>query len=98
MTADPVIRDTVLQPTSWCVVRPQKSRHLVYNSRTDEMHLVPGTGYLVYQLCDGLRSVGEIERLLADALDDDGEVIHEVLTAFLGKMLVRGILEVADEV
>jgi radical SAM protein with 4Fe4S-binding SPASM domain len=98
MTAALVTRDTVLQPTSWCVVRPQKDQHLVYNSRTDEMHLVPRTGYLVYRLCDGLRSVGEIEGSVADALDDEGHVIHEVLTAFLGKMLARGILEVADDV
>ena len=77
MTVAPVTRDTVLQSTSWCVVRPQKDQHLVYNSRTDEMHLVPETGFLVYQLCDGLRTIGEIERSLANTLDDDEETIHE---------------------
>jgi hypothetical protein len=32
---------TLLTPTKWCVVRKQKERYLIYNSRTDEMHLVP---------------------------------------------------------
>jgi hypothetical protein len=97
MTVAPVTRDTVLQPTSWCVTRPQKDQHLVYNSRTDEMHLVPGTGFLVYRLCDGLRAVGEIEQSLAEALGDNEEAIHEAVTGFLGKLLARGIVEVADD-
>lgn len=98
MTAAPVTHDAVLQPTSWSVVRPQKDEYLVYNSRTDEMHLVPEAGFLVYRLCDGLQTVGEIERSLAEALGNDEEAIHEALTAFLGQLIARGILEVANEV
>ncbi|TGQ72913.1 MULTISPECIES: PqqD family protein [unclassified Mesorhizobium] len=85
--------DTVLQPTEWCVARPRKDGHLFYNSRTDEMHLVPPTGVLVFHLCDGLRSVNEIEDELAGALDSDRVAVHGALTEFLDKLVTRGIVE-----
>ncbi len=50
--------DIVLGHTAHCTVRPQESQHLIYNNKTDEMHLVSPTGAYIYELCDGsLQSV-----------------------------------------
>ncbi|MCB1764502.1 MAG: PqqD family protein [Candidatus Competibacteraceae bacterium] len=81
--------------TRWCVARPQKEQYLLYNSRTDEMHLVPVTGYYVYQLCDGLRSVAELEEELSQALGTSREEVQPVLRRFLSELLDRGVLELS---
>lgn len=87
--------DTVLQPSGLCVARPQKDSYLFYHYRTDELHLVPPVGYYVYRLCDGLRSVGEIERLLTNGAGSGGDAAAAVRD-FLEQLLVREILEVVD--
>ena len=89
-------RDAVPQQTGTCVVRQQKEGYLFYNSRTDELHLVPTTGFLVYQLCDGLRTAGEIGQWLADAIPGNGQATSEALEQFLGALVARGILELTD--
>ena len=53
-------KNAVLVATPWCVIREQAERFLIYNIRTDELHLVTRTGMYAYQLCDGLRPIGEI--------------------------------------
>ena len=90
-------RDSVPQSTGSCVVRQQKEGYLFYNSRTDELHLVPSTGFLVYQLCDGLRTTGEIEQWLAEAIPADRRATSEALEQFLGALVARGILEMSDD-
>ncbi len=90
-------RDTIPQATSSCVVRQQKEGYLFYNSQTDELHLVPSTGFLVYQLCDGLRTTGDIEQWLVDANLGDRQAISESLDRFLGALVTRGILEMTHD-
>jgi len=90
-------RDTVLVPASRCILREQVGQYLIYNSRTDEMHLVGTTGFHAYCLCDGSRTVDEI----ADALRGEGvegvpEELDERTREFLEALVVRGILEVSD--
>lgn len=92
----PISGDSVLHPTPWCSVREQEERYLVYNRRTDEMHLVPPTGFYVYRLCDGTRTVGDVEAELAAALDADPGDLHRRLEGFLAALLARGILEAAS--
>lgn len=86
----------VLQPASGCVVRRQQQEgFLIYNSTTDEMHLVSSMGYYIYQLCDSIRSVGEIEALLApDSAASPGLEDHPV-RAFLAGLVARQVLEIA---
>ena len=89
--------DVVLQPNPWCTVREQEERYLVYNPRTDELHLVPPTGFYVFSLCDGLNTVGEIQTRLEEVLAGDSGLLRQRLHAFLAGLIERGILEVADE-
>lgn len=90
-------RESILQPTSWCTIREQEERYLVYNSRTDEMHLVPPTGFYAYGLCDGLRTVSEVQAEMEKVLKGDPSDLQQRLHAFLGGLVERGILEVSDE-
>lgn len=90
--------DVVLQPTPWCTIREQEERYLVYNPRTDELHLVPPTGFYVFSLCDGLNTVNEIQARLEKVLAEDSAPLRQRLHAFLAGLIARGILEVADEI
>jgi coenzyme PQQ synthesis protein D (PqqD) len=96
MSAD-LASDVVLQPTPWCTVREQEDRYLVYNPRTDELHLVPPTGFYVFSLCDGLNTVDEIQTRLEKVLAGDSMQLRQRLHAFLACLIERGILELADE-
>ena len=88
--------DTVLVPTR-CVLREQVGQYLIYNARTDEMHLVGDAGYRAYCLCEGSRTVGEVvDALRPDVADEVPEELEERTREFLEALVVRGILEVAD--
>jgi len=83
MTTTIVADGVVLCPTTWCVLRPQVGEFLVYNSRTDELHLIGPLGHYLYLLCDGLRTVADIQRLVPG---------HDV-AGFLADLVDRGVLE-----
>jgi hypothetical protein len=92
-----VITDkTVFDRTEWVVVRPQKGSYLYYNSRTDELHLVPPTGHAVYELCDGLRTIDQISDHLSEGIDAEPFELRNRLTEFLGALEVRGLVERVD--
>lgn len=88
--------DLVIRHTRWCTVREQETEFLVYNRQTDELHLIPPSGILVYWLCDGIRSVSELALLLAPAFGRRPEEFRQSLDGFVRQMLERGILEVCD--
>src|SRR6476660_906938 len=88
--------DTVLLPTR-CVLREQVGQYLIYNARTDEMHLVGDAGYRAYCLCDGSRTVGGVvDALRPDVADEVPEELAERTREFLEALVARGILEAAD--
>ena len=47
------------------VTRNDSQGMLLFQVRTDEMHFVSNSGFALFSLCDGSRTVGEIEELLA---------------------------------
>jgi hypothetical protein len=53
---------------------------VIYNERTDRVHHLNSTAALVFQLCDGSRSAGEIADLLQKAFKLDGAPTVEVET------------------
>jgi hypothetical protein len=90
-----VTHNTFLQATPWCTIRPQKEGYVVYNARTDELHLISESGFRVYQQCDGLHTVGEIAR---EWIRDDGKQVPSAdgnLQTFIEQLLARGILEIS---
>lgn len=91
-----IASETILDRTPWVVVRPQKDNYLFYNSRTDELHLIPPTGHAIYELCDGLRTFDEIRNHVSQALDVESSILRERLTNFLGDLEARGLVERAD--
>lgn len=93
-----LVPDSVLIPSKACVVREQGEGWLFYNSRTDELHLVPPAGVATYQLCDGLKTVGEINQILGECMGLAPESLRERLYGFLGQLVSRGILEVENNV
>ncbi|MDD5558684.1 hypothetical protein [Candidatus Methylomirabilis sp.] len=86
--------ETVLKLTSWCVIREQEEQYLIYNSQTDELHLLPLTGFYAYQLCNGWSTVGEIEQSLSMAMQVDSRILRPQLQKFFSNLVARGILEV----
>ncbi len=86
-------RETVLIRTPYCTVREQEEQYLIYNTKTDEMYLVPKTGAYLYELCDGLATIGDIEDTFFRVLKDDRSVLNAQLMDFFEKLVKRGILE-----
>jgi len=81
--------------TSCCVVRPQEKQYVVYNTRTDELYLLPPTAFYIYQLCNGTYTVENLEMLLKDSFDET-EMLKIRLRDFLMRLIERGILEVEE--
>jgi len=87
------INDTTIPwPAPGCVIRKQEEQYLIYNRKSDELHLIPPTGYFVFQLCDGFNSIADIENLIASSLNSDKAELQRVVYDFIGKLVERGIL------
>jgi hypothetical protein len=85
---------SVLGPTPYCIARPQLEGFVVYNPRTDELHLLNAESFCVYQLCDGLLSIAEVQSATG-ASSNDSAVSAEI-RSFLEKLIARGLLEIVD--
>lgn len=96
MTSTEITTDTVLVQTRHCVVRPQEQSYVVYNPRTDELHLLPQEAYLAYALCDGLHSIGDIEAYLRSWGAERAEEVRPRLRELFDKLIARGILELGE--
>jgi hypothetical protein len=76
-----------------CVVRElAEGGYLFYSPATDELHLVPWTGHYIFQLCDGLRSLAEIEQLVEDAFGEDRNRVHTAIATFVEGLVERRLL------
>ena len=91
--------DVVLRQTSWCAVSKQEQQYLVYNTQTDELHLLPPTAHQVYRLCNGFNTVSTIEDSVINSSDIEKEILKEHLHKFLSGLMKRGLVEVGyDEI
>jgi len=92
--ADTVIDGrTVLRPAIRCIVREQVDQYLLYNARTDELHLLEPTGFYAYCLVDGSRTVAEVEALLGDSIDAEPSVLQAAARSFFRDLVDRRLLE-----
>ena len=85
--------DDVLKLARWCSARRQEQAVLVYNAKTDELHLIPDDGFYVLQLCDGIRTVQEIAGLVSEGTTAEPALVYAHLTTFLKDLLDRSVLE-----
>jgi hypothetical protein len=79
--------------SSHCVVRPQDECHLIYNPRTDELHLLRPEAYVVFLLCDGLNTVeGIIDTVVCLSRESRGTTTKAV-TDLISGLLKKGVIE-----
>ena len=87
----------VLIRATHCVVRPQDERHLIYNPRTDELHLLHPEAYVVYLLCDGLNTIDDIidkvARLGAETREATTEAVIDLISALIKKGVIKEVSE-----
>ena len=62
--------------------------YVIYDKKRNEVHYLNTTAVIVYQLCDGKRSVGDIAEFIKEAYELDkpvelGECIESLLKAEL---------------
>jgi coenzyme PQQ synthesis protein D (PqqD) len=91
-----VTRARVPVPTPWCVIREQEAELLFYNPRTDELHFIPPSGYHVYGMCDGFRTIDDICGLVAAATRENPADARQNVESFLAQLAERGIVELED--
>lgn len=88
--------DSVLVQTPWCTLREQEEQDLIYNTNTDEMHLLSKTGTYVYRLCDGITTVGDMVNAFQHTLKVDHDSVKSQIVAYLEKLLRRGALKISE--
>src|SRR5687768_7149229 len=77
-----------------CVIRPLEKGFLVYNKRTDELHLMSDGAFEVYRMCDGARYPREIVDEVCGACGGaDPAVARRCAYAFLSALTERGLVE-----
>lgn len=89
--------NTVLVPTSYCTVRQHENEHLVYNVKSDELHLISDAGLLVYQLCDGISNLSDIHGELRSRCTAAAGEIQEQLYNYVSQLISRGIVEIVED-
>ena len=86
-------KNYILRQSDSCVMRIQEQQYFIYNTKTDEMYLLPPVAFYVLQLCNGLNTVGELEDVLCDFFVVSSEVAKIKLNEFLRSLLDRKIVE-----
>ena len=85
----------VLTRSAHCSIRPQGEQYLIYNSQTDELHLISPIASYVLELCNGLNSVGDLSQMFAHTMLEEEQVVLQ-LSNFLLQLVDRGVLEVTE--
>jgi hypothetical protein len=75
-------------------MRPQGAQYLIYNSHSDELHLISPTASYLVELCDGLNTIGDVAEMFSHGLADSGETAKR-LNDFYVQLLERGVLDLA---
>lgn len=81
--------DTLPIPSRDVVTRGESGGVLLFQVRTDEMYFATPSAFALFSLCDGTRTVGEIEREVG-ALRPDG---RRRVERFLAALAERSLIE-----
>lgn len=85
--------DLVLLPSKRCTVRRQENQYLIYNQKTDELHLLPDDAYRVFALCDGHRPLSSILSAVSAASGESLDSVRAPLERFLHDLIKRDLLK-----
>jgi hypothetical protein len=86
--------DTIPVHSRDVVTRKDSEGTLLFQVRTDEMYFLSEDAFALYGLCDGSRTVAEIERLLARARPDLPEPkLRRLVEQFLESLADRNVVE-----
>ena len=84
-----IFEDAIPVASADVIVRPDAAGFLLFQVRTDEMHLVPPSGHAIWSLCDGSRTVGELVAEVSPESPRSPEILE-----FLAALVSRSLVEV----
>lgn len=91
-----VFDTTIYRPATRCVVRRQEEQYLIYNTETDELHLLSPIGFYLYSLCDGSSPLNELQEIFSAIVRHETDALKIPVAEFLHQILARGIIEAAE--
>lgn len=94
MTSAQLTDDIFVQRTDWTVVRPQDEQCILYNSRTDELHILSPSAFHVYSLLTECRlPLHKASKLIADLTGQPLDLVDIKLDEFLHALISRGLVD-----
>ena len=86
--------NTIPLPSKGTVTRKETRGTLLFQVETDEMYFLPEKAFSFFRLCDGTRTVEQIEQLLAHYQPEFAtEEGREQIEHFLEELAARGLVE-----
>ena len=77
------------------ITRPDSDGVLIFQVRTDEMHFVSENASALLALCNGSRTISEIEELVAEFQPEAAKIkLKNYVEQFLESLVERRILEI----
>lgn len=77
-----------------CAVEVMGDEVVVYDPASDHVHYLSDTAAVIWQLCDGRRTVDEIVELLREAYPDSSDKIPQDVKATVASMIESHLLAV----
>jgi len=93
-SAAPIADDSIVRRAVGCTSRVQVDQVLIYNPKTDELHLIPTDAYQIVELCESGIRAGTIIDMVASAACVDRSEAAVAVVDFIQSLEVRGILEI----
>ena len=89
--------ESILTQSPYCTVREQELQYLIYNTHSDEMHLISPVGHYIYQLCNGINSVEEISGRFSSSAENNSNLNseHDPVVQYLKHIFQRGLVQIA---
>ena len=84
-----VTAETLPIPSRDVVTRAEAGGVLLFQIRTDEMFFATPSAFALFSLCDGTRTVGEIEREVGARQPDDQRCVEDLLEILAERSLLE---------
>lgn len=79
--------------TCHCTHRVQQHQVVLYNRLTDELYMISKQSYFVFQLCNGIYSVEDIEKFISKSFNLEYGNASKHLSVLLENFKTRGLIE-----